>query len=137
MFQRINQLRFTIQEYREKHRRGLSYKLERSSDKGSDERRYRGEQTLQVSHGGRGELEEFGHSGNFAKIAKIKNGNTAMEPISNRDDDESPTTATAPDDREVEEDVDQLHMYVTIHNPYLSCFGCKSNAVCCLCMCAS
>ena len=121
MFQRVHQLGFTFQEYRDTQRRALPYKIERSSDGGSDERGYRGEQTLQVSHGGREELEEFGHSGNFAKFAKIENLNTATEPRSNKDDDESPTTATptAPDERGVEEDVDRLHMYVTICKLYL------------------
>ena len=121
MFQRIKQLHFTFQEYRDTQRRALPYEVERSSDRGSDERRYRGEQTLQVRHGGRGEVEEFGHSGNFAKFAKIENLNTATEPRSNKDDDESPTTATptAPDERGVEEDVDRLHMYVTICKLYL------------------
>ena len=132
MFQRINQLRFTFQEYRDKQRRALSYEIERSSDGRSDERRYRGEQKLRVNHVGRGELEDFGHSRKFAKIAKIENWNTDMEPNGNRDDDERPTTATptAPDGRGVEEDVDRLHMYVTTFIPYFALVANQEQYVC-------
>ena len=137
VFQIINQLRFTFQEYRDKQRRALSYEIERSSYGRSDERRYRGEQKLRVNHVGRGELEDFGHSRKFAKIAKIENWNTDMEQNGNRDDDERPTTATptAPDERGVEEDVDRLHTYVTILNPYLVLVA-SQKQILAICMCA-
>ena len=61
-----------------------------------------------------------------------------MEPRSNRDGEEGPTTATpttAPDESEEEEDVDRLHMYVIFFNSeHYSRFGCKSKAVFSLCV---
>ena len=132
MFQIINQLHFTFQEYRDKQKRALSYEIERFSDGRSDERRYKGEQKLQGNNGGRVEVEEFVHSGKFAKIAKIENWNTDMEPNGNRDDDERPTTATptAPDGRGVKEDVDRLHMYVTTFIPYFALVANQEQYVC-------
>ena len=81
-------------------------------------------------------MEEFGHSGNFVKFAKIENLNTATEPRRNKDGDESPTTATptAPDERGVEEDVDRLHMYVTICNPDLILVASQKQFVAIVCI---
>ena len=129
MFQQIYQQHFTSQEYRRAH----PHKVEMSSDGGTNKRLKRDEQVLQVDHGS-SSGEESGRSGNFARF---DNGNTAMKPRSNRDEEEGRTTATAttaPDETnhesEEEEDVERLHMYVIIFNPgHYSHFGCKSKAV--------
>ena len=62
-------------------------------------------------------------------MAKFDNWNNDMEPgRRNRDGEESLTTATptAPEERGEEEDVERLHMYVSIFNlEQSSSSGCK------------
>ena len=86
MFQQIYQQHFTSQEYRRAH----PHKVEMSSDGGTNKRLKRDEQVLQVDHGS-SSGEESGRSGNFARF---DNGNTAMKPRSNKDEEGGRTTAT-------------------------------------------